>query len=199
MKEQKIKPGDRVEHLGLPDLDYRTVLRVGRTWLTLDFLGTESELLPLHNYRRVPTREDQILEDIRIHVCGGSAYASYSGARGDQGDDDYLHSVEKVSVIRAWANDPKRGRLSTDTIKRFFATQWGLFDSIGAPRELCPRCGKPTLCVDPALNALSRKDNKTYVCSSCGTAEAIIALADGGNENVWNGYPGIFQPLGSLL
>jgi predicted RNA-binding Zn-ribbon protein involved in translation (DUF1610 family) len=38
----------------------------------------------------------------------------------------------------------------------------------------CPRCGEKTLRVDrPAMNALSRTDNKTYVCSDCGTNEAL--------------------------
>lgn len=39
--------------------------------------------------------------------------------------------------------------------------------------DTCPRCGDDTLRIDrPALNALSRVDNKTYVCSDCGTSEA---------------------------
>lgn len=34
--------------------------------------------------------------------------------------------------------------------------------------EVCPRCGS-----DEPLQALSRYDNKTMVCSSCGTNEAF--------------------------
>lgn len=38
---------------------------------------------------------------------------------------------------------------------------------------ICPRCAKPRLRLDrPALNALSRTDNDTYVCSPCGSDEA---------------------------
>lgn len=38
----------------------------------------------------------------------------------------------------------------------------------------CPRCGEQKLRVDrPAMNALSRTDNKTYVCSDCGTSEGL--------------------------
>ena len=38
----------------------------------------------------------------------------------------------------------------------------------------CPRCGEETLRTDrPAMNALSRTDNETYVCSGCGTSEAL--------------------------
>lgn len=38
----------------------------------------------------------------------------------------------------------------------------------------CPKCGRATLRLDrPALNALSRTDNETYVCSDCGTREAL--------------------------
>jgi len=36
--------------------------------------------------------------------------------------------------------------------------------------KICPRCRKRA--VD--LQALSRRDNKTYICSQCGTAEALF-------------------------
>ena len=53
---------------------------------------------------------------------------------------------------------------------------------------LCPRCGAPNLYADQALNALSRRDNSTYICgqplhlngkvySDCGTKEALADLA----------------------
>lgn len=45
----------------------------------------------------------------------------------------------------------------------------------------CPRCGDDTLRVDrPALNALSRVDNQTYVCSTCGTSEALERFSNPG-------------------
>ncbi|MCW2763829.1 MAG: hypothetical protein JWR85_4030 [Marmoricola sp.] len=45
---------------------------------------------------------------------------------------------------------------------------------------ICPRCGEKTLRLDrPALNALSRTDNQTYVCSDCGTNEALEDFARG--------------------
>lgn len=37
----------------------------------------------------------------------------------------------------------------------------------------CPRCGQETLNPKLVHNALSRKDNQTYICSPCGQAEAI--------------------------
>lgn len=37
----------------------------------------------------------------------------------------------------------------------------------------CPRCGLNTLRPEKVMNALSRRDNKTYICSDCGTAEAM--------------------------
>ena len=44
----------------------------------------------------------------------------------------------------------------------------------------CPRCGENTLRIDrPAMNALSRTDNLTYVCSRCGTEEGLQAMAAG--------------------
>lgn len=44
----------------------------------------------------------------------------------------------------------------------------------------CPRCGRNTLRTDrPAMNALSRTDNQTYVCGECGTDEGLAAMAAG--------------------
>lgn len=37
---------------------------------------------------------------------------------------------------------------------------------------LCPRCKEVEL-REEGGNALSRKDNKTEICSNCGTAEAM--------------------------
>lgn len=38
----------------------------------------------------------------------------------------------------------------------------------------CPRCHRMTLKNREVLNALSRRDNKTYICSQCGRDEAFI-------------------------
>jgi hypothetical protein len=38
----------------------------------------------------------------------------------------------------------------------------------------CPRCGQPTMRPIEAMNALSRRDNKTHICSPCGSAEATL-------------------------
>jgi predicted RNA-binding Zn-ribbon protein involved in translation (DUF1610 family) len=50
-------------------------------------------------------------------------------------------------------------------------------------RGECPRCGEERLWVGDmvALNALSRSDNKTYICSPCGTDEAMIDWAQYGD------------------
>ena len=37
----------------------------------------------------------------------------------------------------------------------------------------CPRCNRNELASPAVLNALSRKDNETYVCSPCGVDEAV--------------------------
>lgn len=47
--------------------------------------------------------------------------------------------------------------------------------------RLCPRCGEKTLNTEQVLNALSRRDNKTYICNRCGDDEALI---DGGYKAV---------------
>ena len=38
---------------------------------------------------------------------------------------------------------------------------------------LCPRCRQEEMAEELAFNALSRKDNETYVCSPCGEDEAL--------------------------
>lgn len=37
----------------------------------------------------------------------------------------------------------------------------------------CPRCKEDTLHEKEVLNALSRRDNKTYICNDCGDEEAF--------------------------
>jgi len=37
----------------------------------------------------------------------------------------------------------------------------------------CPRCEVEPLQTEQVMNALSRKDNQTYVCSPCGREEAM--------------------------
>ena len=38
----------------------------------------------------------------------------------------------------------------------------------------CPRCHKMTLEDEDVLNALSHRDNETYICSDCGNDESYI-------------------------
>lgn len=38
----------------------------------------------------------------------------------------------------------------------------------------CPRCHEDTLPTDEGRGALSRRDNKTMICSDCGMEEAFI-------------------------
>ena len=40
----------------------------------------------------------------------------------------------------------------------------------------CPRCGEDTMDEKTAMNALSRRDKKTYICSPCGTKEAFVDM-----------------------
>jgi len=39
--------------------------------------------------------------------------------------------------------------------------------------DVCPRCESNLMVPERAQNALSRKDNETYVCSPCGEDEAL--------------------------
>lgn len=38
--------------------------------------------------------------------------------------------------------------------------------------RICPLCGKPY----SGVPALSRTDNKTYICSDCGTKQALASI-----------------------
>jgi hypothetical protein len=44
---------------------------------------------------------------------------------------------------------------------------------------------------NPNNNAVSRHDNKTFVCNSCGQDEAMIDFANRGQADVWPGFPGL--------
>ena len=46
-----------------------------------------------------------------------------------------------------------------------------MLESLVLPKK-CPRCGKPM----NGFPALSRKDNKTEICSQCGQDEAMEAF-----------------------
>ena len=55
----------------------------------------------------------------------------------------------------------------------------------------CPRCLLETLHEEEVRNALSRMDNETYICSSCGLHEAFHLK----RENRVNGYWVMFFPV----
>ena len=42
-----------------------------------------------------------------------------------------------------------------------------------AEMKKCPKCGENTLHPEEVMNALSRKDNETYICNACGDQEAF--------------------------
>lgn len=44
--------------------------------------------------------------------------------------------------------------------------------------KLCPRCHLVTMRDEDEANALSRRDNKTYICNDCGEEEALIDSGD---------------------
>lgn len=53
---------------------------------------------------------------------------------------------------------------------------------------LCPRCGIQPLPLGYP-GAISRRDNKTEICSSCGLAEAIRDLSKKAPENPLEDWP----------
>ena len=57
----------------------------------------------------------------------------------------------------------------------------------------CPRCGATPYHPFNVVNAVSRKDNRTRVCTSCGTDEAMLNFRFGRDADVWPGYPGLLD------
>lgn len=53
---------------------------------------------------------------------------------------------------------------------------WCIIYLYGGDEMKCPRCGVNELKPKLASNALSRKDNKTYICSDCGIQEALFDI-----------------------
>jgi hypothetical protein len=51
--------------------------------------------------------------------------------------------------------------------------------------KICPRCKERPLNPIPALNALSRLDNHTYICPECGMEEALDALLRNPPQTEW--------------
>jgi hypothetical protein len=51
--------------------------------------------------------------------------------------------------------------------------------------KICPRCNERTLNPVPALNALSRLDNHTYICPDCGLEEALDNLLRKPSQTEW--------------
>ena len=42
----------------------------------------------------------------------------------------------------------------------------------------CPRCHAMTIEDEEAMNSLSRRDNKTYICNKCGEEEGYIDVGE---------------------
>lgn len=82
-----------------------------------------------------------------------------------------VHCRYVCSGTKVKSKDAKTGKVKTST-EGFYMNYFVLFNADHAEKvqpKLCPRCHQP-IGEDPAL---SRRDNKTYICSQCGTAEAL--------------------------
>jgi hypothetical protein len=53
--------------------------------------------------------------------------------------------------------------------------------------KICPRCKENELNPRLPANALSRRDNKTYICDECGVDEAMIDFFGGVEDLSWLG------------
>lgn len=64
----------------------------------------------------------------------------------------------------------------------------------------CPRCGGPVpneSFMGEYPGALSRYDNETYICSACGTAEAMYQYYERANRFTKSTLPPVNQPIPS--
>ena len=50
----------------------------------------------------------------------------------------------------------------------------------------CPKCMQPRMHHILAMNALSRRDNTTYICTTCGQREALEDWMHGHNADTHN-------------
>lgn len=55
--------------------------------------------------------------------------------------------------------------------------------------KICPRCADNLLHASRVRNALSRKDNETYICPPCGTDEG---LRDASGQDPWPTFPEVW-------
>ena len=51
--------------------------------------------------------------------------------------------------------------------------------------KICSRCKENELDSIEVRNALSRRDNKTYICSDCGVDEAMLDYFGGKEDLSW--------------
>lgn len=85
-------------------------------------------------------------------------------------DEQKVELREAKELLSKALEDKGVWTLVMDTIKKGVKKT----ESMKARMVKCPRCGKVKLFADLAMNAVSRRDNKTYICSDCGTEEALI-------------------------
>jgi hypothetical protein len=95
--------------------------------------------------------------------------------------DMYETMVEAVKVGARWAAD--EGAASEvalqEIVGMLIATlEFAQHKTVAVRTVLplkaaCPRCEQNTMHPKEEMNALSRRDNETYICSSCGMAEAM--------------------------
>ena len=95
--------------------------------------------------------------------------------------DLYETMVEAVKVGARWAAD--EGAASEvalqEIVEMLIATlEFAQHKTVAVRTVLplkaaCPRCEQNTMHPKEEMNALSRRDNETYICSSCGMAEAM--------------------------
>jgi predicted RNA-binding Zn-ribbon protein involved in translation (DUF1610 family) len=90
-----------------------------------------------------------------------------------------MKPFEVGSIVKVWnSGSVKVGKLhkieDSEYGKLYTVTIGGIAITTTEDRmlaNLCPRCRRTTLL--EGRNALSRRDNKTEICSDCGTKEAL--------------------------
>ncbi len=100
-----------------------------------------------------------------MYICQGCEY--YVIGRGEDWCNELQNLDEKITEGKC---DRRKSLPGYDQF-----TEHPKDNNETPKRKICPRCKSNYLREPITHNALSRVDNKTYICSPCGQTEAIIA------------------------
>lgn len=91
------------------------------------------------------------------------------------GDDIHIENYEEINELQKhYHKEYKLINSALDTICELYFEHIKEKNNIDEEEAIiCPKCNKNELNTNILKNALSRRDNKTYICNECATMEAL--------------------------